>query len=297
MDRLSEEVSELKQQMERLALHIARSSTGMAGIAADPELARIFALLTNAEVDAELAYEIAGKMTPPATTQSLRRELGNLLSVDSTLGCPGSSPRTVALVGPPGAGKTTTLVKLAFQFGINARKPAHFLTLDTYRIAAVDQLQSFAALLGIGCQVAETPSALAQALEENRNKELILIDTPGFAPGEAQCFEEMAAFLATYPGMDIHLVLPASMRTADLKRTARNYEMFRPRKLIFTRLDETETFGPILSHSARMGIPVSFLSRGQQIPEDLQTAEHEAILDMVLKQNSVESSRVGMAAA
>ena len=110
-------------------------------------------------------------------------------------------------------------------------------------------------------------------------------------------FEEVAHFLSGYPGMDTHLILPASMRTSDLKRAAERYEVFGPSKLLFTRLDETETFGPILSQSVRMGIPVSYLSRGQRIPEDLEAATRDLILDMVLKAKPVGQSRFGTAAA
>ncbi len=297
VDRLSQDVTELKQQMERLALTLGRSSGALAGLASDPELARIFASLTDAEVYAELAYDVAGRMASPVTQEAVRTELSALLSVDPELGCPGFATRVVALAGPPGAGKTTTLVKLAMQYGITSSKPSQILTLDTFRIAAADELQSYAAILGIGCEVLETAAALAQALEEHRNKDLILIDTPGLAERELDGFEELAQFLRTYPGMDTHLVLPASMRTGDMKRAAQRYEIFGPRKLLFTRLDETETFGPILSQSVRMGKPLSFLSRGQRIPEDLEPAAADTILDLVLRKEPAAKSRFGVAAA
>src|ERR1700693_759947 len=297
MDRLSQDVTDLKQQIERLALTLARSGGGMAGIASDPELSRVFAQLTDAELYADLAYEVIGRMTTPVTPEALRIELGALVNVDPELGCPGSPARMVALVGPPGAGKTTTLVKLALRHGITSRKRSQILTLDTYRIAAADELQSYAAILGIGCEVLETTAALAQALGEHRDKDVILIDTPGLASAEMNGFEEMAHFLSSYPGMDIHLVLPASMRTNDLRRAAQRYEIFGPRKLLFTRLDETDTFGPILSQSVRMRKPISYLSRGQRIPEDLEAATGATILDMVLKGEPAGKARFETAAA
>jgi len=105
-------------------------------------------------------------------------------------------------------------------------------------------LQSYAGILGIGCEVLETTAALAQALEEHRNKDLILIDTPGLAAGEMEGFEEVAHFLSGYPGMDIHLVLPASMRTGDLRRSAQRYEIFGPRKLLSPNWTKRKPTGP-----------------------------------------------------
>ncbi len=99
-----------------------------------------------------------------------------------------------ALVGPSGSGKTTTLVKLAVQYGLAGRRPVLLLSVDTYRIAAATQLRSFAAILGVGIQVLETVGALAQAIEENRGKELILIDTPGFGPADMEPTADWRSF-------------------------------------------------------------------------------------------------------
>jgi flagellar biosynthesis protein FlhF len=107
--------------------------------------------------------------------------------------------------------------------------------------------------------------------------------------------------LATYPGVDTHLVLSASMRTTDLRRVADQYSPFKPGKLLFTRLDETRTFGPIASQSVRMGIPLSFVSRGQRIPEDLEPATKDlilgAMLDATAGSEAGGETRVGVAAA
>ncbi len=203
VDKLSQDVSELKQRMEKLALTLARSGNGMASIAFDPELSRAFTTLTDAELDTEIAYDIVGRLPSPIPTGALRAELAKLVRVDSELGSRAAPTRVVALVGPPGAGKTSALVKLAVQYGLSSRKRVQVLTTDTYRIAAAEELRSYAAILGIGCQVLETPEALAHALaeccppaecckkqepdqqfgdrppkDENRQKNLILVDTP-----------------------------------------------------------------------------------------------------------------------
>ena len=312
VDKISQDVSELKQRIEKLALTLGRSGRGMASVAFDPELSRAFTRLTDAELDTDLAYDIVGKLTPSISDGALRDELAKLVNVDSELGVRGAPVRVVALVGPPGAGKTSALVKLAVQYGLAANQTAQILTTDTYRIAAAEELCSYAAILGIGCRVLETPRALAQALEElnqkadlnqraelnqkaessqrakspqkneGRQRDLILIDTPGLCRSEMEAGDDLAKLLANHNGVDTHLVLPASMRAADLGRVSEQYSIFQPRKLLFTRMDETETFGPLLSRSVRMGKPISFLSRGQRIPEDLEPAAADLLLDLVL---------------
>jgi flagellar biosynthesis protein FlhF len=212
----------------------------------------------------------------------LRSEVAKLIVVDSELGLPGTEQRVAAFVGPPGAGKTSSLVKLAVLYGLTARKTVQILTTDTYRIAAADQLRSYATILGIGFQVVESPAVLGRAIEECRHKDMILIDTPGMARAEMEIAVDWAHAIESRSGIDTHLVLPASMRGADLKRVAEQYAIFRPAKLLFTRLDETVTFGSLLSLSVRMELPISFFSSGQRIPEDLEPARPEILLDGIL---------------
>lgn len=295
VEKLVAEVSDLRQQMERLCRSLTRCGTGMAGVGSDPNLAAAFASLTEAELDADLVYEIVSRIGNPFTPGAVRDQLRRLIRVQAGLGRPESQKRVVALVGPPGAGKTSALVKLAVQCGISARKRVQFLSLDTYRIAAAEELRSYAAILGTPCQVLESSAALAQALAGHNPADLILIDTPGLARNEMD--EDLAHAIAQSPGLDTHLVLAASMRTSDLKRTAEQYSIFKPDKLLFTRLDETQTFGPILSQSVRMGLPVSFVSNGQRIPEDLEAATEDLLLGLILRAEPAEAPRFGTVAA
>jgi flagellar biosynthesis protein FlhF len=189
------------------------------------------------------------------------------------------------------------VVKLAARYGLASRKPAQIVSADVYRIAAADQLRSLAAILGIGCDVVETPVALAQALEEHRGKELIFIDTPGLARSEMEDGADLARLMAAHPEIDAHLVLPASMKPADLARVIDRYEMFRPTKLLFTRLDETGCYGALISEAARRSLPISFLATGQQIPDDLEPATKERLTAVVLGASIAETKHSLGAAA
>ena len=300
-ERLSTEVAELKKELEGMRRAITRTAYAPAQwVGVSQDVSDAYAALTAAEVSAELAREIAqaagdrlnGNRLPsgrtaqrtdgPTFQRALMEEVSSRFTTDATLGRSPAQPRIVALVGPPGSGKTTTLVKLAVNYGLAARRPVLLLSMDTYRVAAADQLRSYAAILGVGFQLLETVAALAQSIEENRGKELIFIDTPGLAYGDLEDSETLAHFLATRSDIDTHLVLPASMKAADLSRMVDAFEILRPRHLLFTKLDETGSYGPVFSEASRSGKSLSFFTAGQRIPEDLEAASTERVLDLLL---------------
>jgi flagellar biosynthesis protein FlhF len=204
----------------------------------------------------------------------------------------------VALVGPPGAGKTTTLIKLAARYGLARRQPTQILTADVQRIAAADQLRTLAAILGIRCEVCPTPLALVQQLEERHSKELLLIDTPGFSFREMDDARELAGVLASHPEIDTHLVLSASMKASDMSRVIDSYAGFQPSKLIFTHVDETARHGALVREASHCGLPVSFLCTGQQIPEDVEEATVRRLMDLAsgVDQSLTELRRMGASA-
>jgi len=209
--------------------------------------------------------------------------------VDASLG------KTVALVGPPGVGKTTTLIKLAARYGVARRKSTQLLTADVFRIAAADQLRTLSAILGIPCEVADTPLALDHLLDEADLKQLVLIDTPGFSFSEMNEASELASYLSTHKRIETHLVLAASMKASDMSRVADSYTIFRPSKLIFTRVDETARYGALLKEAARLDLPVSFLCTGQRIPDDFEEATAARLTDLA-REESPAPLRMGASA-
>ncbi len=310
-DRLTAEVADLKRELEGMRRAINRSAFSPAQWpGASQTVSDGYATLSAAEVSPELAREIVegaesrmGGLRPheprtgvgrvPAARPNLRadgagyqralvEEMESRFTVQPLLGRGEATPRIVALVGPPGSGKTTTLVKLAVNYGLAARKPVLLLSTDTYRVAAAEQLRSYAAILGVGFQVLDTVNALAQAIEENRGKELIFIDTPGLSAGDFDDLAGLARFLGTRPDIDTQLVLSASMKSADLSRVVDAYQSFGPQRLIFTKLDETCSFGPILNEAVRTGKPLSFFGNGQRIPEDLETVTSRRLSELII---------------
>ena len=181
--------------------------------------------------------------------------------------------RITALVGPAGSGKTSALVKLAIARGILERRPVRLISIDNYRIGAADQMRTFAAILGVPFALAETTQALAQIIDAAPRECSLFIDTSGYSLASvAEAGAELAGFLEGRQDIDTHLVLTATTRGADLQRAVEAYRMFRPAKLLFTRLDETDSTAAIFCEAARTGWPLSFFSTGQVIPEDLQPA-------------------------
>jgi flagellar biosynthesis protein FlhF len=305
-ERLSRELAALKREMEGMRRALTRSVIAPAQlVGSPPDLADAYSALTANEVPADLAREIVertearlgaprGKASqrrdPAAFQRALVAELESRFQVQPVLGRGEARPAIVALVGPPGVGKTSTLVKLAVNYGLAARRPVLLLSADNYRVAASEQLRCFAGILGVGFQVLETVAAVAQAIEENRGKELILIDTPGFGFQDLDSGSSLAQLLSSRSDIDTHLVLSSSMKCADLCRVVDRFEVFRPQRLLFTRLDETTSFGPLFAEAVRSGKPLSFFGIGQRIPEDLEEASRSRLLQLMLSGRSNEAA-------
>jgi len=285
--RLACELAEMRRQLDLMGKTITRSAwSGARWTSASPGMSEWHARLMATDMEGELVHEIldaAARRAGPELSGlegAVLAEIEQRILVDGTL-CSASGPGVVALAGPPGGGKTTMLAKLAVTCGLATRRPLALVSMDDFRVAGADQLRSYATILGVGFQALDNVGGLAQALDEYRGKRLVLIDTAGYGPHDMDRAADLARFLSTRADVATHLVLTASMKSADLTHVADRFEIFRPSSLLFTRLDETACFGTAFSLSVQQRKPISYLGLGQEIPDDLAPATKERVLSLL----------------
>jgi len=178
-------------------------------------------------------------------------------------------PRVIALVGPTGVGKTTTLAKMATHPSIYGRKRVALVSADTYRIAAVEQLKTFAAIANIPMDAVYRPADIRRALERFSDRDVILIDTAGRSQNDRGQLNDLGAFMEYAEADEVHLVLSVSTRLEDQLDIIHKFRVANPGRLIFTKLDETTSFGSILNVCYHERKAVSLLTCGQNVPDDV----------------------------
>jgi flagellar biosynthesis protein FlhF len=189
---------------------------------------------------------------------------------------------TVAFVGPTGVGKTTTIAKLAAHYALGEKKKVALLTLDTYRIAAIEQLRIFAKIINLPAEVVQNETELDQALAQHHNKDLILIDTAGRSQRDELQMSELMSVFANRNRAAVHLVLSATANFQNLLETVERFKPLDPASLIFTKLDESNTYGTLFGTAVRGHIPLSYFTTGQRVPEDIEVATPERVVDLLL---------------
>jgi len=192
--------------------------------------------------------------------------------------------RIVAFVGPTGVGKTTTLAKLAAYYALQEKNRVALITLDNYRIGAVDQFKIYAKIIGAPMEIATNVRELKNALKRFKEKDLILIDTAGISRKNDCQFNETAAFLAKIRDVETHLLLSATTKDIELDDILKRFSPIKLKGLIFTKLDESTTYGNILNQLCRTKIPVTYFTNGQQIPEDIEKASLDQLLNLITEQ-------------
>lgn len=195
------------------------------------------------------------------------------------------SPRVIFFLGPTGVGKTTTIAKIASSFRVEHKKKVALLTADTYRIAAAEQLRTYANILEVPFRVVYTAGEIAGAIEDFRDYDYILVDTTGHSPNnEAQCesMSDLINSVETTAAKEVFLVLSASTKYRDLMKIADTYKEIADYKLIFTKLDETSTLGNIYNLKLYTGAALSYITCGQNVPDDIEYFNPQATVKQLL---------------
>lgn len=186
------------------------------------------------------------------------------------------------LLGPTGVGKTTTIAKLAAIQALWEHKDVLLLTSDTYRIAAVDQLRTYAKILGVPIEVVFDAESFPSVLSDHADAELILLDTAGRAQRDRKSLEAFETLYNAFAPDAVHLVLAANMKYRDMLDVVDHIPDIPISHLIFTKLDETVSYGAIFNIRQVLGCPVSFLTAGQNVPNDIETASGKRIAELLM---------------
>lgn len=304
---LADELTAMKQMMvkmmrqQKAALPISHdeSGTGLTPELPDPLVAHYLKLIEQ-EVAEELAEEIVSNVSKGlskqalADTDAVRRavhdEIARRLPVEGGSGKldkpEDGRPSTIALIGPTGVGKTTTIAKLAATFKLKQGKKVGLITMDTYRIAAVEQLRTYAGIIGLPLKVVNTAEQLTEAIAGYQDLDAILIDTAGRSQKASDKLGELKAVLAAANPHEVHLVLSSTVSQKVLLQTIDRFSTVEADRIIFTKLDEAVTGGVLLNVARRVGKKVSYITTGQEVPHEIEPGNSDRLAALVMGEES-----------
>jgi flagellar biosynthesis protein FlhF len=280
--------------IQKMLHDLGRANQLPRGDQVPPELFQVYAELIDAEVEDDVARDLICKLKRTASPAQLTdagsaRSLLTALVESEVRCCEPIAPksgrrRVVALVGATGVGKTTTIAKLAANFRLRSGIKLGLVTVDTYRVAAVEQLRTYAEIIDLPMKVVTNPLEMRRALDELAGLDLVLIDTAGRSPKDELQIQELKSLLAEAHVDEVHLVLSMTSSRQSLEAAAEKFSAAGTTAVILTKLDEASGMGAVLSLARRVGLPISYLTAGQAVPDDIEPAHPRRIARLVLGQ-------------
>jgi flagellar biosynthesis protein FlhF len=251
----------------------------------------LFTDLIEADVNEDLARELVDRVRhesqdDPSDASRLKNLLARTIEEEIPIAGPiqltPGRRHLVALVGPTGVGKTTTIAKLAANYRLREKRRVGLITVDTYRIAAVEQLRTYAEIIDLPMEIVATPREMHQALARMADLDLILMDTAGRSPRDEVKIQELKSMLAEAAPDQVHLVLSSVASAGTLSKTAAQFAAVGTTALVLTKLDEATSLGNLLPLLRSSGLPLSYLTHGQNVPDDIAPAERARLARIVL---------------
>lgn len=233
----------------------------------------------------QIAFELMEGSETLSALASIQRQ-SSKVSVDAigqmSARTDASVPSILALVGPTGVGKTTTLAKIASEALLKRNLKVGLINLDSYKVAAFDQLATYAKILNVPFRSVASADDFAAAIHDFQSLDLILIDTTGRSQKDPESLKEMEALLNSVPGVQTELVLSATTRDLELYDITTRFSIFKPQGLIFSKLDEATVYGAVYNVSQKSKLPLVYFTTGQRVPEDLEEATPERVAALIL---------------
>lgn len=280
------EIRDMKLWMER----IARQSSGAREL--PDSLQQLRDLLIEQEMDTVLVEEWISNISerwadegrtwgPEKFQESLKEQLDGFLAGRIADGI-AQDTQIVYIAGPTGVGKTTTIAKLAAEQLFKYGRKVGFITSDTYRISAVEQLRTYASILNVPLEVVQSPGDLQRALFRLESCDLVIMDTAGRNYRNDMLVAELQSLLAKELRSETYLVLSLTSKSRDMKLIAEHFGRYKLDKVIFTKLDETGSYGPLFNVLNDFPLTLSYMTNGQNVPDDLLMASKEHLSEMLL---------------
>lgn len=293
---MADELSAIKQMVGQVLQRqkSANSDSGLSPDAMPRQLFDHYLKLISQDLSDEIAQQIVRDVRSELREEDLEDEARVRAAVLKHLAAfiPASAdsfptrhdgrPFIIALVGPTGVGKTTTLAKLAATFKLRQGRNVGLITADTYRIAAVDQLRTYADIIDLPLQVALTPAEMKRAVDAFADRDVILIDTAGRSQRDNGRLAELKRFIAAANPNEVHLVLSSTAGEKVLLQEAEAFSRVGLHKLILTKLDEAVSFGMLINAVRQIGTQLSFITTGQEVPDHLEVGRGERLAELVM---------------
>ncbi|MBM83263.1 MAG: flagellar biosynthesis protein FlhF [Planctomycetaceae bacterium] len=278
--------------IQKMLENLARTRSKSVSEEIPNELFHLFTELIDADVEDDLARDLIFRLRENCTSSHLSEAsaakslLTAMVESEVRVGSPitlqRAARKVVALVGPTGVGKTTTIAKLAANFRLRDGIKMGLVTVDTYRIAAVEQLRTYAEIIDLPMKVVTNPLEMRRAIDELSGLDLVLIDTAGRSPRDELQIQELKSLLAEADVDEVHLVLSMTSSIRSIQATAEKFEAANTTSLILTKLDETAGMGGLLSVSRHVPLPISYLTTGQDVPDDIEPSNASRIARLIL---------------